>query len=341
MPKTVLVTGATGYIAKHIVLHLLNSGYSVVGSTRSLARETEMHDALRPHLTDDAALSRLRMVALDLSRDDGWQEAMQGVDVLIHTASPFPITQPSDENELIGPAVEGALRAVRAARQAGITRVVMTSSTAAIMTGDLPRGQVSFNETNWSDPDHPSATAYSKSKTLAERAVWDWQAAEAPGMRITMINPGFVLGAPLDSNFGTSIKVIARLLKGKDPMVPDIGFVAVDVGDIAAMHVRAMENEATVNRRYAGVETFVTFQDIAQTLKDAYPDRKIATRVAPNMMIRFLSLFDPSIRTILPSLGRRDFASNERARTEMGVAFRDVRQSIRESGAYLVDNKLV
>lgn len=341
MPKTVLVTGATGYIAKHLVLQLLNAGYNVVGSARSLSREAEMHDALRPHLEDENALARLRMVALDLSRDEGWDAAMQGVDVLMHTASPFPLSQPKDENDLIRPAVDGALRAVKAAKAAGVTRVVMTSSTVAVMTGELPAGKAAFNEEDWSDLSDPAATPYAKSKTLAERAVWDWQASDAPDMQITMINPSFVQGPPLDENFGTSIAVIERLLKGQDPMVPDIAFVTVDVRDIAKMHILAMEKEASINNRYIGAERLLSFQDMALELKDAYPDRKIATRVAPNFMMRLLSFFDPSIKTILPSLGRRDLATNEKARSELGMTFRDARASVREAGAFLVERNLV
>ena len=341
MTKTVLVTGATGYIAKHLVLQLLNAGYNVVGSARSLSRETEMHDALRPHLEDESALSRLRMVALDLSSDDGWDAAMEGVDVLMHTASPFPLSQPKDENDLIRPAVDGALRAVKAAKAAGITRVIMTSSTVSVMTGDLPPGKATFNEEDWSDLSHPAATPYAKSKTMAERAVWDWQASDAPEMQITMINPSFVQGAPLDENYGTSIAVVERLLKGQDPMVPDIAFVTVDVRDIAKMHILAMETDASINNRYIGAERLMSFQDIARELKSAYPDRKIPTRVAPNLVIRLLSLFDPAIRSILPSLGRRDLASNEKARSDLGMDFHDVRQSIREAGTFLVERNLV
>jgi nucleoside-diphosphate-sugar epimerase len=342
MPKnTVLVTGATGYIAKHLVLQLLNAGYAVVGSTRSLARAAELQEAVAPHLDDPTALERLRVVALDLTGDEGWDAAMQGVDVLMHTASPFPMTQPKNEDDVIRPAVDGALRAVKAARAAGITRVIMTSSAVAIFTGDLPAGKSVYDETDWSDPDSHAATPYAKSKTLAERAVWDWQASEAPEMQITMINPVFVQGAPLDSHFGTSIQVIERLLKGKDPMQPRLGMPCVDVRDIALMHIRAMERDDSIGKRFVGAGQFLWFTDMARLLKKAYPMRRIATRTAPDILIRFMAMFDPAIRGILPDLGRRIDVSNARARDILGIEFRETDAAVRAAGDYLVDNNLV
>ncbi|MFT4961353.1 MAG: dihydroflavonol-4-reductase [Paracoccaceae bacterium] len=341
MTQTVLVTGATGYIAKHLVLQLLNGGYTVVGSARSTTREQELRAALTPHLTDPAALDRLRVVALDLNSDDGWNAAMLGIDVLMHTASPFPMTMPENEQDIIRPAVEGAMRAVKAAKAAGVTRVIMTSSTVAITNSELPEGRDSLNESDWSDLTGPGATAYLKSKTMAERAVWDWQTADAPDMQITMINPSFVLGAPLDSNFGTSIDVIDRLMRGKDPMLPDIGFPCVDVRDIALMHIRAMETPDSIGKRFIGVDRYLTFVDIAGLLKADHPTRKIPSRVAPNFLIRLMAIFDKAIRSIIPMLGKHENVSGARAQSLLGMEFRDVRQAIRDSGAYLVDNRLL
>ncbi|WP_050928589.1 SDR family oxidoreductase [Aestuariivita boseongensis] len=341
MSKTVLVTGATGYIAKHLVLQLLDAGYTVKGSARSLSREGELRDALGPRLSDPSALDRLSVVPLDLSSDDGWDKAMEGVDVVMHTASPFPLSQPRDENDLIRPAVDGALRAVKAARAAGVTRVIMTSSTAAVVTKDPAPGQTQFTENDWTDVTHPAATAYVKSKTMAEKAVWDWHASDAPDMQITMINPSFVQGAPLDDNFGTSIQVIERLLKGKDPLLPRFGFTCVDVRDIALMHIRAMERPESIGKRFIGADRYLWFQDFGLILKAQHPSRKIPTRLAPNALIRFLALFDPSIRTIVPTLGRKDVASGAQAEKILGISFRNVEDAIREAGAYLVERDLV
>lgn len=341
MPQTVLVTGATGYIAKHIVLQLLEAGYTVKGSARSTSREAELRSALETHISDPSALERLSVVALDLSKDDGWDTAMEGVDVLMHTASPFPLTQPKDENETIRPAVDGAMRAVKAARKAGINRVIMTSSTVAIMNTDLPAGRTTYTEEDWSDLTGPMASPYNKSKTMAEKAVWDWQKAEAPDMQITMINPTFVQGAPLDKNFGTSVEVVERLVKGSDPMLPNIGFPVVDVRDIALMHLRALERPESIGKRFIGVDRFMWFAEMAKLLKSDHPNRKIPTRVAPNFFIRFLSLFDASIKTILPQLGQKQDVSGAQARNILGIEFRDTAKSIRDTGAFLIDNKLV
>ena len=238
---TVLVTGATGFIAKHVVLELLNAGHRVVGSLRTESRRDEVRDAVRPHLSSaDDLDQRLRFVTLDLNDDGGWAEAMSGVDVLMHTASPLPMKQPRDENELVRPAVEGTLRALRAAHAAGIRRVVLTSSTAAVTHRPPGLEKDKFDESDWSDPSWTGMSPYTKSKTLAERAAWDFVENEAPDMQLTAINPCLVLGRPLDDHYGTSLRVVERLLRGKDPLLPKVGMGIVDVTDVARMHVRAL-----------------------------------------------------------------------------------------------------
>lgn len=342
MPQTILLTGVTGYIAKHIALQLLAAGYHVRGTLRDLSRGAEVTAAVRPHLSNaDDLDARLTYVALDLGKDEGWQDAMTGIDVLMHTASPFPQTQPKNEDDLIRPAVDGTLRAMRAAHAAGITRVVLTSSVVAINGSALPAGDTSFDETNWTDPTDPDTIAYGRSKTLAEKAAWDYVRTDAPGLQLTTINPGFVLGAPLDAHFGTSISVIERMLRGKDPMVPDIGFATVDVLDVAELHVGAIDNPATFGQRIMAVDRFMKFAEMAQAIKEAYPDRKIATRVAPDFMIRLLGYFDPQIKSILPLLGRTEKFDNSRTRTTLGRGMRQAHKAAVSSATFLIDNKLV
>jgi dihydroflavonol-4-reductase len=317
MSSLVVLTGITGFIAKRIALDLLEAGHEVRGSLRNLSRADEVRDALRPRLGDPAALERLSFVELDLDRDAGWTEAMAGAGALLHTASPFPMAQPKDENQLIRPAVDGTLRALRAAQAAGVTRVVLTSSVVAI---DAKEKAGALTEEDWSETDHPKATAYYKSKTLAERAAWDF-AKDHPEIRLTTINPSLVLGTPLDQHYGTSLALIERILGGKDPMMPDIGFGVVDVADISAMHVAALHRPESAGHRFIGSNGTMTMPRIAQHLAARHPDRKIATRIAPKPLLRVLSLFDPSIRTILPGIGAAPTFDNAKARRILGIEF--------------------
>lgn len=323
MAETVLLTGISGFIAKHVAARLLGAGYGVRGSLRSMARAEEVRVAL-------GAPEALRFVALDLGRDEGWDQAMEGVDVLVHTASPFPIVQPKDADELIRPAVEGTERALRAAARAGVRRVVLTSSTAAVSHG----GAGVMDETDWCDPDAEGVLAYTRSKTLAERRAWEL--AGELGLALTVINPGFVMGPPMDGHYGSSIGVVKRLMRGRDPMLPMIGFSVVDVRDVAEMHLRAVQRPELAGRRFLAVAGAMTMPDMGRVLKAAYPARRIPTRVAPKALLRLLALFDPQIRTILPSIGHIDRISNARATGEMGMKFISPEGALRASAEWLV-----
>ncbi len=326
--QTVLLTGVSGFIAKHCAVKLLNAGYAVRGSVRNTARADEVKDALRPHLTNPASLQNLTFVPLDLGHDDGWAEAMAGAHALMHTASPFPLVQPKNPEDLIRPAVDGTLRALRAAHQAAVGRVVLTSSSAAVMDSPLRPGRTSHDEADWSDLASPTITAYSRSKTMAERAAWDFVANDAPGMALTTINPTFVLGPALDAHYGTSLRVIERLLSAKDPMLPQIGFPIVDVRDVAEAHLRALQTDAAIGQRIIAAEGSLWFHEMAQAIRDHAPNRKIVTRRAPNALMRVLGLFDAEIRTIVPSLGKIDWLDNTRARTLLGIDFIPAREAV-------------
>jgi dihydroflavonol-4-reductase len=316
-PRTVLVTGATGYIAKHIICRLLDQGHTVVGSARSPGGDAAVRAAVAPHLAEPGAIGRYRGVTLDLLRDDGWDDALQGVDALMHTASPFPLEQPKNADDLIRPAVDGTLRALRAAANAGVGRVVLTSSIAAISSSAAPSDGQAYSEGDWTDLTFSTTTPYFQSKTLAERAARDFVRDNAPEMRLVTVNPGFVMGPPLDADVGTSMEVVMRLMRGKDPMVPRVGFLAVDVDDVAEAHVRAMDWDGAEDR-FMLVARFVWFAEFARALKAAFPDRRIPVREAPDLMIRALALIDPGLRTITPSLGRREAFDNARARLLLG-----------------------
>ena len=326
----VLLTGVTGFIAKHVALRLLNAGYNVRGTLRRLDRAAEVHAALQPYLTENAG--QLSLVQADLESDAGWAQAMAGASALVHTASPFPLTQPKDPATVIRPAVEGTERVLKAAAAAGVTRVVLTSSTVAILN-EAKRDTLQ-DEADWCDTHLPSTTAYAKSKTLAERAAWE--IAKARGLKLTTINPGLVVGPPLDEHYGASLGLIERILKGRDPMLPSFGFPLVDVRDVAEMHLRALQRPETAGRRYIAAAGSMAMVDIGRTLKAAYPTRRIPTREAPKALIRLLAFFDPSIKTILPKLGHLERVSNARAVSEMGMEFIAPKAALLASADWLV-----
>ena len=340
---TVLITGASGYIGKHTTLQLLNQGYKVRASVRSFSKSAEVKNAVKPHLLDSSDLdSRLTFVELDLEKDSGWDAALKGIDVLMHTASPFPIASPKDENELIRPAVDGTLRALKAAKNAGVNRVILTSSNAAVYGCDLPAGKSEYDETMWTDVNHPiGRVAYTKSKTLAEKAAWDFIKTQAPQIELTTINPVLVLGAPLDNNFGSSISVVERIMKGKDPMLPDLRFSIVDVRDVAQMHVEAIKNDETKGERILAASQTFSFVEIAKYIKSIYPKSKIKTGKAPSALIKFLSLFDGEIKAVLPLLGKPMITSNKKAQKILGIKFIPVEVTLKESAAYLVKNGFI
>ncbi|MFN4204561.1 MAG: SDR family oxidoreductase [Tabrizicola sp.] len=315
MAETVLLTGSSGFIAKHLALKLMNAGFAVRGTLRRMERAGEVRAALAPYLTETAGA--ISFVQADLEADAGWAEAMQGVAAVVHTASPFPIAQPRDPATVIRPAVEGTERVLKAAAAAGVTRVVLTSSTAAVLNEAKP--DTLQDEADWCDVHLPTTTPYAKSKTLAERAAWE--IARARGLRLTTINPGLVLGPPLDENYGSSLALIERLLKGKDPMLPPMGLPVVDVRDVAEMHLRALQRPETEGRRYLAASGSMAFVDMGRTLKAAYPTRRIPAREAPKAVFRILALFDPDIRSILPKLGHLERVSNARAVGEMEMEF--------------------
>jgi len=329
MAETILLTGVSGFIAKHIALKVLNAGYDVRGTVRRLDRGDEVRTALAPHLTKGAGT--IHFVQADLEADAGWDAAMQGVAAVVHTASPFPIAQPKDAAVLIRPAVEGTTRVLTAAAKAGVTRVVLTSSVVAVF--DQKHDDRLQDEADWCDLNLPTTSAYAKSKTLAERAAWEL--AKTKGLALTVINPGLVLGPPLDEHYGSSLGLVERIMKGKDPVVPDMRFAAVDVRDVAEMHLRALKRSETKGKRYLAVAGQLGMVEMGRALKAAYPTRKIPTMQAPLFLLKILALFDAQLRTILPSLGKDVRVSNVRAVRDMGMTFTAPKAALLASADWL------
>lgn len=337
----VLVTGGSGFIGSHCIIQLLAAGHDVRTTVRNLGREAGVRSMLKQGGCEPG--EALGFAAADLESDAGWAEAVAGCDFVLHVASPFPSTMPKDENELIKPAREGALRVLKAARDAGVKRVVMTSSFAAIGYG-APGRTAPFTEADWTDANAPGVQPYTKSKTLAERAAWDFVAAEGGSMELAVVNPVGVFGPVLGPDYSTSILMIQRLMDGSAPGCPRLYFGCVDVRDVADLHVRAMTAPAAKGERFLAVAgDFLSMLEMAKMLKaDLGPRaRKVPTRELPDWMVRLVSLFDGEIRQLVPELGKRKSASNEKARRLLGWAPRSNEESIVSTAMSLLELGLI
>jgi nucleoside-diphosphate-sugar epimerase len=312
--STVLVTGGSGFIGSYCILQLLTDGHQVRTTVRNLARENEVRAMLKAGGTD--AGGRLKFFAADLEKDAGWTEAVAGSDHVLHVASPFPAGIPKHEDELIVPAREGALRVLKAARDAGVKRVVLTSSFAAVGYGQKPQ-ETPFDETNWTDLRGGHMTAYVKSKTIAERAAWDFVAREGGGLELSVVNPVGVFGPVLGPDYSTSILLVQRLMDGAMPGCPRLYFGVVDVRDVADLHIRAMTDPAAKGERFLAVAgDFLSIQEIAKILKARMGEaaKRVPVRQIPNWLVRLSALRDPAIRQITPELGKHKNATNAKAK---------------------------
>jgi len=261
-----------------------------------------------------------------------------GCDYVLHVASPFPPNVPKDENELIVPPREGALRVLRASREAGVKRVVLTSSYAAIGYGHESQ-QVPFNETDWTELDGADVTPYVKSKTLAERAAWDFIAKDGGGLELSVINPVGVFGPVLGPDYSTSILLVQRLMDGAMPGCPRLHFGIVDVRDVADLHIRAMAHPAAKGERFLAVAgDFMSIQGIANVLKARMgaSARRVPTRELPNLLVRLASFLDPAVKQILPELGKPKNATGEKARRVLGWRPRSNEEAIVAAAESLV-----
>ena len=333
--ELVLVTGGSGFIAAHCILRLLEAGYRVRATLRSMSREPEARAMLT---TGGAESSAVSYVPADLTSDAGWKEAATGCSFMLHVASPFPPGSPKNEDELIIPAREGAIRALKAARDAGVKRVVLTSSFAAIGYGHGPQDKV-YTEEDWTDPDGPGVGAYPKSKTLAERAAWDFIAAQGGSLELSVINPVGVLGPVLGPDYSTSIQLVQRLMDGSVPGIPRVYFGIVDVRDVAELHLRAMVDPAAAGQRFlASAGDAVGMPEIAKAVKARLGEAasRVPTTVLPDFLVRLAGLFDPSIRLIASDLGRVKRISNEKARRRLGWKPRSIEEAVVATAESLV-----
>ena len=336
MVDTVLVSGGSGYIAGFLIRQLVTEGWRVHTTVRNLAREGGVRKLLA---VDD---SRLHFFAADLNADAGWAEATAGCSHVAHVASPLPAGVPGDPNELIVPARDGALRALRAAKAAGVRRFVMTSSVAAISYG-RGRGTHHFTEADWTPLEQPGLTPYIRSKTIAERAARDWVAKEGGGIEFCTINPSVVLGPVWSADYSASVTIVKRLLDGSMSACPDIGFGVVDVRDVADLHVRALKAPGMAGERFIASGRFMKLREIAEVLRaELGPQaRKVTTRNLPDWAVRLAALFNPLARAVIGELGSVRHQDASHAKAVLGWATRPVEQSIADTARSLIERGIV
>lgn len=329
---TVLVTGVGGFLGGHVALQLLRQGYSVRGTIR---QRTKASAVMSRFPTFE---NKISFVEADLDRDNGWDDAVKGCDYVIHAASPFPSGAVRDEAGLIRTAREGALRVLRVSHQAGVRRVVLTSSIAATNHGS---GHAPFSEKNWTDVESRRATPYYKSKTLAERAAWAF--SEEHGLPLAVINPGLILGPLMGNDFGSSVGLIWKLMNSKFTKLPRYGCSIVDVRDVAIAHVRAMIEPAAAGQRFIVGGRVFSMKDLSLALAQAFPEHasRLPTAELPDWFVRILALVDADARTIVHELGRDLRVDTSKARDILDWHPRSEEETIRDCAHSLIERSLV
>ncbi|WP_209347405.1 NAD-dependent epimerase/dehydratase family protein [Pontixanthobacter sp. CEM42] len=338
MAGTVLVTGGTGYIGGEIIKQLLAKGWTVHTTVRNKAKSEAMLQT-RFGRPGDA----LKVFQADLMSDDGWADANAGCTHVCHVASPIAASTPKDENEMIVPAREGTLRALRFAKAAGVKRFVQTSSMAAVAYGRSEK-DYTVDESDWTDITHPDVYPYVKSKTIAERAARDWVKAEGGDMEFVSVNPSMVLG-PVDSgDFSASVEAIKQLLDGSMPMAPDLGFAVVDTRDVAALHVQCLEEPGLAGERFLAAGRFMKMIEVGAALRAGLPpghSKKVPTKIMPNWMVSILSIFNAGVRSIKSELGKSRHVDRSHAEKRLGWKTRPEEESIVDCGKSLIEHGVV
>jgi nucleoside-diphosphate-sugar epimerase len=327
--QTVLVSGGSGFLGGWCLVELLQRGYRARTTVRDLAREREVRENVASQVDPG---DRLAVLAADLNEDRGWAEAVAGCDYVLHVASPFPPAQPKDPNELIVPAREGTLRVLRASLAAGVERVVVTSSVAAVRnaTPGASAGERELTESDWSDPDNPHLTPYTRSKTIAELAAWEYMRAQGAQDRLVMVLPGAIIGPLLGRERSYSLQAVERMLSGRLPGLPALGFSFVDVRDVAALQVDAMSAPDAAGQRLIAAGPFLWLSEVAAILRERLgPEAaKVPRRRVPNVAVRVMSVFDPGVRSVVGDLGKKTTYSLENANQRVGWTPRPIEDTI-------------
>ena len=335
--ERVLVSGGSGFLGGWCLVELLRRGYEVRTTVRDLGREAEVRARVGREVDPG---DRLTFFSADLSGDAGWAEAVAGCDYVLHVASPFPPEQPKNPDELIVPAREGTLRVLRAALDAGVRRLVVTSSVAAVR-GGVSESATPLTEADWTDGDNPKLEPYTRSKALAERAAWDLVKERGEREKLAVVNPGAILGPVLGAERSFSLQMVERLLKGV-PGSPRIGFSVVDVRDVADLQIRAMTAAEAGGERFIAVARFQWMAEVAAVLRERLGSEaaKVPKRQIPDFAVRAMGIFDPSVRSVARQLGQRVEISSEKARIELGWEPRPVEETITDCARSLIGERV-
>ncbi|MBD3254979.1 MAG: NAD-dependent epimerase/dehydratase family protein [Candidatus Lokiarchaeota archaeon] len=336
MPDKVLITGISGFIAKHIALKLLKKGYLVRGTLRSMDKAEETKQTLNKHGAD---ISALEFVKTNLLSDDGWDNAVEGCKGIFHVASPFPMKQPKDKEALVKPALEGTLRVLRASQKAEAERIVITSSMVAMMYEPDRKGEFKVKENDWTDPEWSKLSAYAVSKTRAELAAWEWAKKNEWKTKLSVVNPGFVLGPTLDGKTNTSLNVIKLFLKGDYPVVPKVSYSIVDVRDLAVLHIKTFTIPECGGRRLIGGANTLAMVEMAHILRDQFPEfsDNIPTRRLPNILLKILSKFDSRLKSVVQDIGRVPIAETDYVEELTGISFRSSKEAVIAAAESIID----
>lgn len=332
--KKVFVTGANGYIGSHICLELLKKGYNVCGSVRDEKFNNDLKTGILKNLVDDSKnIQNFKLITIELlDPQEKWDKILEDFDYVIHTASPFPIKNPKNEDELIKPANEGTLNVLRACKKNNIKKVVLTSSVASSIFGQGKIG--TFNESDWTDVNSKEVTPYYKSKTLAEKSAWDY--AKEHDLKLTTILPALVIGPCIFNRIGTSVELIKKIYNSMFPLFPNVSFEMVDVRDVAKLHVLALENDKSDGKRFLLANGIYSFKNVGQILQSFYRDKKIDKEIIPNWAFRILAFFDTSAKPIVDSLDARLEIDSSKARSlfewnpiSIDISLRDTVESLK------------
>ena len=317
MKEKVLLTGITGFLGSHTAIQLLEKGYEVIGTLRDLKRADHIKEIISAHTGKTTNLS---FALAELSDEKIWIELTKGVDFIQHIASPFPRTLPKHEDELILPAKNGVLNILKAASLYKVKRVVLTSSSSAVLYGKQAGHESgTFNEDTWTDiMQIADTTPYFRSKTIAEHAAWEFIDSDSSGMELVTVLPGAILGPVLEEDFGTSANIVLKMLDGSIPALPNIGFDVVDVRSVAEMLILAMELPQAANERFISSAGYLSFETISALLREKYPERKIPKMILPNLLTRLFALFDKTLQPVLLDLGKIRKADNSKALKVLG-----------------------